>query len=236
MADTRLLNRDERLALRTTLRELLNAQGYALNAAAVSIEVVTAETDGARSDVAQQFRTFRDLYAKSLRTLTEAGGVLRRTLQGRPRAEALLQTLHEVDARLQALEDVNDFVGVAAVEAGRLVSFVRLQGVPALMEISAILSGVKKSHEAAVKEVMEGRIARLDKMFTEVEDIGRMIHLISLNASVEAARAGGESGRSFKVIADEIRGLAQQASDLIDKTREGVLTGHDSDTLSLRAQ
>ncbi|MEM1301801.1 MAG: methyl-accepting chemotaxis protein, partial [Pseudomonadota bacterium] len=63
-------------------------------------------------------------------------------------------------------------------------------------------------------------------MFSEVEQIGRMIHLISLNASVEAARAGGESGRSFKVIADEIRNLAQQSAALIDTTRASVRGDH----------
>ncbi|MEO0677668.1 MAG: methyl-accepting chemotaxis protein, partial [Pseudomonadota bacterium] len=150
-----------------------------------------------------------------------------------PKAEALIKTALEVHARFKALDDERDFADISAAEAGRLVNFVRLKGVPSIMELIGTLSSTKKAHDTAVQGVMRERLVKLDKMFTEVEDIGRMIHLISLNASVEAARAGGESGRSFKVIADEIRGLAQQASVLIDTTREGVLPGSDSDPLAL---
>ncbi|MEL6691018.1 MAG: methyl-accepting chemotaxis protein, partial [Pseudomonadota bacterium] len=79
-------------------------------------------------------------------------------------------------------------------------------------------AGFEEKRAQQVKE----HAAQLEKMFGEVEDIGRMIHLISLNASVEAARAGGESGRSFKVIADEIRGLAAKSAQLIDTTRSAI--------------
>ncbi|MEO1797449.1 MAG: methyl-accepting chemotaxis protein [Pseudomonadota bacterium] len=229
MTSAKLMTREERDALSKALRYLRNAQGFALNAAAIFIEVTTAETDEARADVATQFRTFRDLYGKTIKDATRAPELRAQS----PKAEALIKTALEVHARFKALDDERDFADISAAEAGRLVNFVRLKGVPSIMELIGTLSSTKKAHDTAVQGVMRERLVKLDKMFTEVEDIGRMIHLISLNASVEAARAGGESGRSFKVIADEIRGLAQQASVLIDTTREGVLPGSDSDPLAL---
>lgn len=227
MTEDRLLPPEDRTKLLNTLRELRNAQGFALNAAAIFIEVSTAETKEDRADAAEQFRTFRDFYDKTITSATTGRGIRARDTK----ADALIQIALEAATRFKGMDDTDDYARVPVVEAGRLVKFVRLEGVPAIMQLISILSGVKKDHEKAVQAVMQERIKQLDKMFNEVEDIGRMIHMISLNASVEAARAGGESGRSFKVIADEIRGLAQQASDLIDTTRDGVMPASEADLL-----
>jgi methyl-accepting chemotaxis protein len=53
-----------------------------------------------------------------------------------------------------------------------------------------------------------------------IQDIAFQTNLLSLNASVEAARAGSH-GRGFSVIAEEIRRLAQQAS--IESKRSGAI-------------
>lgn len=231
MADASLLSAGDKKVLTATLGDLRNAQGFALNAAAIFSEVLTAGDDDFRADVAQQFRTFRELYKKTITGATSASILDKRD----SKIAALVAKALEIDTRFGAFDEADDFGRVPAEAAGLLVHFVRLEGVPAIMQLCGILGGKKKAHDKAVQAVMKDRIARLDKMFTEVEDIGRMIHLISLNASVEAARAGGESGRSFKVIADEIRGLAQQAAVLIDTTRSGVLPGTEADLLGLSA-
>lgn len=228
MAETRMLTPERRKALLANLRDFRNAQGFALNAAAIFIEVSTASSADERVDVAQQFRTFRDLFDKTIKSATKALALETRD----QRVEDLIKTSNEIATRFRAMDETDNFANVPAEQAGRLVNFVRLQGVPAIMQLSTLISAVKKDHDKAVQAVMRERIERLDKMFNEVEDIGRMIHMISLNASVEAARAGGESGRSFKVIADEIRGLAQQASVLIHTTRSGVLPAAEGDVLN----
>ncbi|MEM1235379.1 MAG: methyl-accepting chemotaxis protein [Pseudomonadota bacterium] len=229
MDDAQLMSQEDRAALLGNLRDLRNAQGFALNAAAIFIEVSTAASAEERADVAQQFRTFRDLYGKTIRDATSNRGLRARDA----RADGLVKVALEAAERFGALDEHENFAGVPTQEAGKLVNFVRLQGVPAIMQLIGILSSAKKEHDKVLQSVMQERIGQLDKMFTEVEDIGRMIHMISLNASVEAARAGGESGRSFKVIADEIRGLAQQASTLIETTRNGVLPSAEADILGM---
>jgi len=61
-------------------------------------------------------------------------------------------------------------------------------------------------------------ITSYDRMIMDIERISEKVNIISLNASVEAAKAG-EHGLAFGVVAKEIRGLAQSSADSAAKTK-----------------
>ncbi len=65
------------------------------------------------------------------------------------------------------------------------------------------------------------RVKGIMEIATTVEQIADQTNLLSLNASIEAARAG-EMGRGFTVVAQEIRGLADDVKQAVKTINENL--------------
>lgn len=80
------------------------------------------------------------------------------------------------------------------------------------------------SHLSEVVVNVEHTFASVSEILGMIKDISEQITLLTLNASIEAARAG-QSGRGFAVVAGQMRQLVEQTSEATGRTEEILKDG-----------
>ncbi|PCI27069.1 MAG: hypothetical protein COB67_09455 [SAR324 cluster bacterium] len=92
--------------------------------------------------------------------------------------------------------------------------------------------GIETAEEAnKAMKAIENSSGKIEGIVGVITEIANQTNLLSLNAAIEAAKAG-EFGKGFSVVAEEVRNLADRSShsvveirQLIDQSSESVRTG-----------
>lgn len=71
---------------------------------------------------------------------------------------------------------------------------------------------------SAMEEIHKSSLS-IEKIVKAIESISFQTNILSLNAAIEASRAGA-AGKGFAVVAEEVRHLAAQSSEAVKNTTE----------------
>lgn len=117
-----------------------------------------------------------------------------------------------------SIEELSASISVIAHEANRNAENSKMASDYSQETAAEVISGNEKMREmVSAMEVINNSSAEIGKIIKTIQDIAFQTNVLSLNAAVEAARAGA-AGKSFAVVADEVRNLANRSAEAAKNT------------------
>ena len=167
-------------------------------------------------------RTLQEVHASSVQVLSSAEQVNTGAQTLSQGATEQASSIEELSANMQ---DISHSIQASTKTAGEAY---KLQGEAGV----AVLQSNEKMEE--MRKAMDDITAKsneISKIIKTIDDIAFQTNILSLNAAIEAARAGA-AGKGFAVVADEVGNLAQKSAKaaqntglLIEETIEAVEKG-----------
>jgi methyl-accepting chemotaxis protein len=130
-----------------------------------------------------------------------------------------IRLLGEVSAGLTRLQEISDEVRRKSDESFETVEL-SLRGMEETLRLTSDMAGVTRELTEDISGIDE-RADRIGEIVQTVDSFADRLRTLSINTSIEAARLGKE-GSGFRVIAQEIKKLAEAVSDYLQTADEKV--------------
>ncbi len=143
--------------------------------------------------------------------------VMDQTTQAKELTESIRNNGQELGG---AIESVVRKAGEAAKQSGNIMEKAGRLHENSRQSAGESVALYQETREDLEKAIADSRkVHEIDTLTEEILSISSQTNLLALNASIEAARAG-EAGKGFAVVAEEIRQLADDSRQAVDKIRK----------------
>ena len=153
--------------------------------------------------------------------------------------ETLSSASTQTSASMREIDQASQQIRKRTEEMAKIAALAREQGTKAANLTSGWALGMDKiaasvNQANKIMQELTEQSQAIGEIVTVISDIASETHLLSLNASIMAAKAG-EHGRGFMVVATEIKELARRTSEstkeieaLINRTRKAVKASQEA--------
>lgn len=145
------------------------------------------------------------------------GTVMNQAVQARELTGSIRNNSRELG---YAIDSVAQKAGEAAEQSGSIMERAGKLHENSRRSAAESVALYRETREDLEKAITDSRqVQEIDTLTEEILSISSQTNLLALNASIEAARAG-EAGKGFAVVAEEIRQLADNSRQAVDKIRK----------------